>query len=98
VCGKSFDSFLDFSCIGLLLGEKNLTSGCHVNSNPDNFLSPICSPTGEAGKHVQTGLPQVFSVDLRLATVVYMYTYSGESKERNFHSYSEGELLKNRSF
>jgi hypothetical protein len=36
-------------------GYYNLTSGCHGISKPANFSSPVCSPTGEAGKNVQNG-------------------------------------------
>jgi hypothetical protein len=58
-----------------LIGENNLTSGCHGDSNTANFSPPVCSPTGEAGKDnffpVICGLPRVFSIDLRLATIAY---------------------------
>jgi hypothetical protein len=84
---------------GLLLGEHNLTSGCHGHSMTANFSPPVCSPTGEAGKNVQTGfivicgMPQTFSRDLRPATIVY-----SEGQRIKFHLYSECEFFKNCSF
>jgi hypothetical protein len=54
-----------------------LHPGCHGDKTPANFPPPVCSPT-EAGKKrtnwfflVICGLPKVFSVYLRLATIVY---------------------------
>jgi hypothetical protein len=40
---------------GLLPGENYLTGGCHGDSKPANFSSPVCSTTGDAGKNVETG-------------------------------------------
>jgi hypothetical protein len=44
--------------------------------NPPTFLALVCSPTGEAGKNVQTcffsvdlGLPQAFNRDMWSATI-----------------------------
>jgi hypothetical protein len=86
---------------GLPPGDYNLTSGCHGDSNTADFSPPVCSPTEEAGKNVQTGflvicgLPQAFSRDLRTVTNVY----NGEQRV-NFYLYtgSEGEFFKNRIF
>jgi hypothetical protein len=59
-------------------GKSNLTSSCHRDSKTANFSFPVCSPTGEAGKNVQTGfflvicgLSQAFFRDLRSATIIY---------------------------
>jgi hypothetical protein len=35
-------------------GDYNMTSGCHGDSKTANFSLPVCSPTREAGKNVQT--------------------------------------------
>jgi hypothetical protein len=40
---------------GLPLWENNLTNGCHGDSEAANFSLPVCSPTWEAGRRVQTG-------------------------------------------
>jgi hypothetical protein len=40
---------------GLPPGYCNLTSGCHGDSKTANFSPRVCSPTGEAGRNVQTG-------------------------------------------
>jgi hypothetical protein len=86
---------------GLPPEDYNFTSGCHGDSRTANFLPPVCSCTGEAGKNVQTGffqsicgLPQAFSRDLRADTKVY----NGEQMI-NFYLFtgSEGEFFKNRS-
>jgi hypothetical protein len=55
-----FDSFLGcpipiLVVSGLLLGENNLTTGCHRDSKPAYFSHPVCSSTEEAGKNIQTG-------------------------------------------
>jgi hypothetical protein len=66
----------NFSCIGALPGENNLTTGCHRDGKSANFMPSVCSPTEEAGKNVQTGflgdlqLLQAFFRDLRPANIV----------------------------
>jgi hypothetical protein len=47
---------------GLPPRDFNFTGGFHVERKFDNFSPSVCSPTGEAGKNVQTG----FAVDPRL--------------------------------
>jgi hypothetical protein len=36
-------------------GDCNLASGCHGDSMPANFSSPVCSSTKEYGKNAEAG-------------------------------------------
>jgi hypothetical protein len=77
-----------------------LFAACHRDSKFADFSSPFCSPTGEAGKNVQSvfwvicGQPQAFYRDLSLILrgkrIKFLFMY--------IVNVNKCECFKNRSF